>query len=95
MEQWSLCNPPEIPDNKLHSANLDKNGVIQMNWLIDWPNEEVFFYIKNAFDVATDQDLFYLGFSQRGKLPKSDVCLFQLQPAGEDNHAEDVVMVSA
>lgn len=61
----------------MHSANLDKSGAIQLNWLIDWPNEQVFFYVKSAFELQTDQNFFYIGFSQRGNLPDSDLCLFQ------------------
>lgn len=60
----------------MHSANLDKSGTIQLNWLIDWPNEQVFFYVKNAFALHADHNFFYLGFSQRGNLPNSDLCLF-------------------
>lgn len=56
---------------------MDKSGAIQLNWLIDWPNEQVFFYVKNAFDLTTDHNFFYLGFSQRGNVPDSDLCLFQ------------------
>lgn len=61
----------------MHTANLDKKGAIQLNWLIDWPNEQVFFYVKNALELSTGHNLFYIGFSQRGNVPNSDLCLFQ------------------
>lgn len=61
----------------MHTASLDKSGTIQLSWLIDWANEQVFFYVKNAFDLSTDHNFFYIGFSQRGSLANSDLCLFQ------------------
>lgn len=79
-----LVNPPEIPDNKLHSVNLDKNGELQLNWLVDWANDQVFFYVKNAFHIPDGRNFFYLGFSQRGNAPNSDLCLFQRRNGNAD-----------
>jgi dopamine beta-monooxygenase len=63
----------EIPSNRLHKLNLDHDRV-KMNWLIDWNNKEVLFYIENAFE--NDYKWFSLGFSSRGNFEKSDLCFF-------------------
>lgn len=66
----------EIPQNRLHSINLDHDHV-KMSWLVDWNSKEVFFHIANAFEG--DYTWFSLGFSKRGEFERSDLCIFQWQ----------------
>uniref|UniRef100_A0A336KLX3 CSON010608 protein n=1 Tax=Culicoides sonorensis TaxID=179676 RepID=A0A336KLX3_CULSO len=71
-----FLNGNKIPQNRLHSINLDHDHV-KMSWLVDWNSKEVFFHISNAFEG--DYTWFSLGFSKRGEFERSDLCIFQWQ----------------
>jgi hypothetical protein len=81
-----LLSFTEIPSNRLHKLNLDHDR-LKLNWLIDWNNREVLFYVQNAFD--TGNKWFSLGFSSRGNFEKSDFCFFL-----RENDLYNVVLVS-
>lgn len=60
----------------MHSIKLDHDR-IKLSWLVDWYSKEVLFHIANAFE--DNYEWFTLGFSSRGGLERSDLCIFQWQ----------------
>ncbi|XP_037025941.1 tyramine beta-hydroxylase [Bradysia coprophila] len=62
-----------LANTKLHTLLLDHKK-IKLSWLIDWNKQEVMFNVDNAFSAKNKW--FSFGFSKRGDMEQSDLCLF-------------------
>ncbi|CAL4126808.1 unnamed protein product, partial [Meganyctiphanes norvegica] len=60
--------PPEI-----HDVTLDDNDTHHLYWRVDYQNEEVRFEVHSR--ATSSRPWLALGFSDRGDLPGSDLCI--------------------
>lgn len=78
----------DIRAKQTHSINLDAVLEVTLSWNIDWENKVVAFHLKNAFDaIDKTYTWFAIGFSPRGKFPRTDLCFFQ---EGDENFVGSV-----
>jgi hypothetical protein len=59
----------------MHQVTLDPEEQVKLTWMVDWPEENVFFQVKNGINERFTW--FAIGFSRRGELPRTDFCIFQ------------------
>ncbi|CAK1580485.1 unnamed protein product [Parnassius mnemosyne] len=67
---------------------LDSNGALLLKWKVDYLDRKVRFQLIIS-DKAPEANWFALGFSNRGELENSDVCLVWTDYKGRD-HFEDM-----
>lgn len=65
----------DITPNQMHKVTLDPTEKVKLTWMVDWPEKNVFFQIKNG--INEKYSWFALGFSRRGEFPLTDFCIFQ------------------
>lgn len=65
----------DITPNQMHQQTLDPVEKVKLTWMVDWPEENVFFQIKNG--INEKYSWFAIGFSRRGDFPLTDFCIFQ------------------
>jgi hypothetical protein len=59
----------------MHQVTLDPVEKVKLTWMVDWPEKNVFFQVKNG--INDKYSWFALGFSHRGEFPLTDFCIFQ------------------
>jgi dopamine beta-monooxygenase len=59
----------------MHQVTIDPKYQVKLTWMVDWPERNVFFHVKNGLNKK--YRWFALGFSRRGEFPKTDFCFFQ------------------
>uniref|UniRef100_A0AAG5DPF1 DOMON domain-containing protein n=1 Tax=Anopheles atroparvus TaxID=41427 RepID=A0AAG5DPF1_ANOAO len=65
-----------ISTTQLHTLTL-AHGSLKLAWMIDWYKREVLFHVKNTF-ASGHYQTFAIGFSARGQLTRTDLCVFSL-----------------
>ena len=71
-----LFNPlADVSPNQMHQVTLDPEEKVKLTWMVDWPEENVFFQVKNGINERFTW--FAIGFSRRGEFPRTDFCIFQ------------------
>jgi len=74
----------------MHKVTLDPQTSLKLTWMVDFPDETVFFQVKNG--ITKKYNWFAIGFSRRGELPLTDFCIFQR--SGDDDDKIDTIVVS-
>lgn len=59
----------------MHQVTLDPVEQVKLTWMVDWPEKNVFFQVKNG--ISERYSWFAIGFSRRGEFPRTDFCIFQ------------------
>lgn len=59
----------------MHQQTLDPVEKVKLTWMVDWPEKNVFFQVKNG--INDKYSWFAVGFSRRGDFPLTDFCIFQ------------------
>uniref|UniRef100_A0A6G1SKP1 Dopamine beta-hydroxylase n=1 Tax=Aceria tosichella TaxID=561515 RepID=A0A6G1SKP1_9ACAR len=60
------------------NINLDQHGRYQLNWRVNYPRNKILFALEintSKSNFSYGNDIFALGFSERGELSSSDFCL--------------------
>lgn len=60
------------------NINLDQHGRYQLNWRVNYPKNKISFALEintSKSNFSYGNDIFALGFSERGELSSSDYCL--------------------
>lgn len=68
-----LCS--DVSPNQMHQVTLDPVEQVKLTWMVDWPEKNVFFQVKNG--INEKYSWFAIGFSRRGEFPRTDFCIFQ------------------
>ncbi|XP_055615641.1 tyramine beta-hydroxylase [Toxorhynchites rutilus septentrionalis] len=76
-----------ISSTQIHSLNLDQHK-LKLTWMMDWYKHEVLFHVQNTF-LHGRYKFFAIGFSPRGELKRTDLCLFTTGGGGIYNQALD------
>ncbi|XP_055585811.1 tyramine beta-hydroxylase [Uranotaenia lowii] len=63
-----------ISSNQIHSLSLDHHK-LRLTWMMDWYRKEVLFHVQDTFQHG-HYKFFALGFSPRGELKRTDLCIF-------------------
>jgi hypothetical protein len=71
----------------MHQVTLDAVEKVKLTWMVDWPENNVFFQVKNGINER--YSWFAIGFSRRGEFPRTDFCIFQ-----RENEKIDINIVS-
>jgi hypothetical protein len=71
----------------MHQVTLDPVEKVKLTWMVDWPEKNVFFQVKNGINER--YTWFAIGFSRRGEFPRTDFCIFQ-----RENEKIDINIVS-
>ncbi|KAG5682712.1 hypothetical protein PVAND_012046 [Polypedilum vanderplanki] len=66
---------PNITPNQMHQITLDPVEKVKLTWMVDWPEKNVFFQVKNG--INDKFSWFAVGFSRRGDFARTDFCIFQ------------------
>lgn len=65
----------------MHQVTLDPIGKVKLTWMVDWPEKNVFFQLKNG--INEKYSWFAIGFSRRGEFPltgrRAEISLIQAQ----------------
>uniref|UniRef100_A0A8D8CEN9 Tyramine beta-hydroxylase n=2 Tax=Culex pipiens TaxID=7175 RepID=A0A8D8CEN9_CULPI len=69
-----------ISSTQIHTLNLD-HAKLKLTWMMDWYKKEVLFHVQNTF-LHGRYKFFALGFSPRGELRRTDLCIFTRGPVG-------------
>lgn len=69
----------------MHQVTLDPSEETKLTWMVDWPERNVFFQVKNGINER--YRWFALGFSRRGDFPRTDFCIFQRENGKIDVNA--------
>lgn len=77
----------DVSPNQMHQVTLDAVEQVKLTWMVDWPERNVFFQVKNG--ISEKYSWFAVGFSRRGELARTDFCIFQ-----RENEKIDVNIVS-
>lgn len=77
----------DVSRNQMHSVTLDPIERVKLTWMVDWPEKNVFFQVKNGINER--YSWFAVGFSRRGEFPRTDFCIFQ-----RENEKIDINIVS-
>lgn len=77
----------DVSPNQMHQVTLDPVEETRLTWMVDWPEKNVFFQVKNG--VNDRYSWFAIGFSRRGDFPRTDFCFFQ-----RDNERVNINIVS-
>lgn len=64
---WHVCTLTDITPNQMHQVTLDPIEKVKLTWMVDWPEKNVFFQLKNGINERFTW--FAIGFSRRGDLP--------------------------
>ena len=59
----------------MHQVTLDPVEKVKLTWMVDWPEKNVFFQVKNG--INEQYSWFAIGFSRRGEFSRTDFCIFQ------------------
>jgi hypothetical protein len=59
----------------MHQVTLDAVEKVKLTWMVDWPEKNVFFQVKNG--INDKYSWFAVGFSRRGEFAQTDFCIFQ------------------
>jgi hypothetical protein len=51
----------------MHQVTLDPVEKVKLTWMVDWPERNVFFQVKNG--INDRYSWFAIGFSRRGEFP--------------------------
>ncbi|XP_058445069.1 tyramine beta-hydroxylase isoform X1 [Malaya genurostris] len=70
----------DISANQIHTLNLDRQK-LKLTWMMDWYRKEVLFHVQNTF-LHGRYKFFAIGFSPRGELKRTDLCVFSSQGDG-------------
>lgn len=65
-----------ISADEVHQKILEPLGNVTLSWSIDWDFSTVSFAIKNG--LSKKYAWIAIGFSRRGKFPRTDFCFFQI-----------------
>lgn len=65
----------DVSPNQMHQVTLDPVEHVKLTWMVDWPETNVFFQVKNG--INEKYSWFAIGFSRRGEFPRTDFCIFQ------------------
>lgn len=65
----------DVSPNQMHQVTLDPVEEVKLTWMVDWPEKNVFFQVKNGINDRFTW--FAIGFSRRGEFPRTDFCIFQ------------------
>lgn len=57
----------DITPNQMHQVTLDTIEKVKLTWMVDWPERNVFFQVKNG--ITDRYSWFAVGFSRRGEFP--------------------------
>lgn len=57
----------DITPNQMHQVTLDPVEKVKFTWMVDWPERNVFFQVKNG--INDRYSWFAVGFSRRGEFP--------------------------
>lgn len=77
----------DVSPNQMHQVTLDPVEKTRLTWMVDWPEKNVFFQVKNGINEKFSW--FAIGFSRRGEFPRTDFCIFQ-----RENGRIDINIVS-
>ncbi|XP_062538904.1 tyramine beta-hydroxylase [Armigeres subalbatus] len=75
-----------ISATQIHTLRLDHN--LKLTWMMDWYKKEVLFHVQNTF-LHGRYKFFALGFSPRGELKRTDLCVFLTGAGGAFSQALD------
>lgn len=64
---FDMCVLSDITPNQMHQVTLDPIEKVKLTWMVDWPEKNVFFQLKNGINERFTW--FAIGFSRRGDLP--------------------------
>jgi hypothetical protein len=68
----------------MHQVTLDPVEHVKLTWMVDWPERNVFFQVKNG--INEKYSWFFIGFSRRGSFERTDFCIFQRRNEKIDEH---------
>lgn len=77
----------DVSPNQMHQVTLDPVEQTKLTWMVDWPEKNIFFQVKNG--INEKYSWFAIGFSRRGEFPRTDFCIFQ-----SENGKIDINIVS-
>ena len=80
---FELLTSTDITPNQMHQVTLDPIEKVKLTWMVDWPEKNVFFQLKNGINERFTW--FAIGFSRRGDLPLT----------GEENVEEEEILQEA